>query len=119
MDNHRAVLLVYTDVEPERDDEFNRWYDDVHLADVLAVPGMVAARRYRLSGPAPSDQPIAARYLVIYELDTDDVEGVRARIAANRDRITAAGRMWPDLRVMASAIYAALGPSSRPSAAAG
>ena len=38
---------------------FERWYVDRHMPDVLAVPGMVRARRYRLAG-----EPV--RWMTIY-----------------------------------------------------
>jgi hypothetical protein len=35
-------MLVLVNAKDDRDDEFNRWYEDVHLNDILAVPGFVA-----------------------------------------------------------------------------
>lgn len=39
--------IVETDVLPEHEAEFNRWYDREHLPGLAAVPGTVLARRYR------------------------------------------------------------------------
>jgi antibiotic biosynthesis monooxygenase (ABM) superfamily enzyme len=36
-----------TTVVPERDAEFNRWYNEVHCPDLLSFKGAVSARRYR------------------------------------------------------------------------
>ena len=30
-------------------DEFNTWYDDVHMREVLALPGVKSARRFKLA----------------------------------------------------------------------
>lgn len=80
----RAVLMVMTNpVEASRDAEFNEWYDTVHLRDVLAVPGFVAASRYRISEaqvtPAGAD---AHRYLAIYEVESEDLGGATAALMA-------------------------------------
>jgi hypothetical protein len=61
------------------DDTFNKWYDEVHVPEVLAIPGVVAAQRYGLSElKIPDDEDLPAqlppathRYLVIYELDEE------------------------------------------------
>ncbi|MCV7280204.1 hypothetical protein H7J88_11150 [Mycolicibacterium flavescens] len=61
------------------DDTFNTWYDEVHVPDVLDVPGVVAAQRYDLAElPIPDDEDLPAqlpppthRYMVIYELDRE------------------------------------------------
>ena len=44
----RALLVVLSGpVAPEREDTYNDWYTNVHLPDVLAVPGYVRAARYK------------------------------------------------------------------------
>jgi hypothetical protein len=73
----KAILVVHTrPVSADREDEYNAWYNDQHLDDVVAVPGYGTARRYVLSDARPVDgvEPSEFRYLAIYELDTDDVE---------------------------------------------
>ena len=74
----RGVMVVQSGPAEGREDEYNDWYENVHLPEVLAVPGFVGARRFRaLDGD---------HYLTIYELDADDitvaVDGFRARSAA-------------------------------------
>ena len=41
-----AVLHVMMDIEPAWELEFNRWYDEEHLARLLAVPGFLSVRRF-------------------------------------------------------------------------
>ena len=38
--------MVYADVPDEHDDEFNRWYDEEHIPERLAIPGVLNAARY-------------------------------------------------------------------------
>jgi hypothetical protein len=74
-------LLVMTSPHEGKDDEFNDWYDEVHLREVLAVPGFVGARRFRavpsVRGALP-DQP----YLAIYEIEADDLDAVQQALTA-------------------------------------
>ncbi|MDY6945508.1 MAG: DUF4286 family protein [Pseudomonadota bacterium] len=71
----RYKLLVLSDAVAGRDDEFNQWYDDVHLPDVFKVPGVVGASRFRLRSGGKW------RYLAIYELDCDDPASVEQELA--------------------------------------
>jgi hypothetical protein len=67
----KYTLVVETSARPGRDDEFNDWYDNTHIADVLEVPGIVAAERFVLHGSFIGDEPVN-RYLALYEMETDD-----------------------------------------------
>src|SRR5882672_4538298 len=64
-----CLLIVTAEVDASVEADWNRWYDDVHLPDALACPGVRAGRRYVSSGeisesdrglesaPAPSSTP--------------------------------------------------------------
>jgi hypothetical protein len=64
--NGHALLIVRSNVVPAREDEYNRWYNEVHLRDMLAVPGVLTARRY----VSLLDEP---KYAAVYELESEDV----------------------------------------------
>jgi hypothetical protein len=71
-----CVFLVLSNPTEGREDEYNEWYEQVHLPDVLAVPGVAAAQRYRLA-TMPEDSPIpkpAHQYLAVYQLDGDPAD---------------------------------------------
>jgi hypothetical protein len=68
-----VVLVVFSNPHPGQDDEYNRWYTDEHLADVLAVPGFVAAQRYSFASPAGAPAP-EWNYLALYEIAADQVD---------------------------------------------
>lgn len=67
----RTILLVESNSVPGRDDEYNDWYSNQHLADLLAIPGFEAAQRFELSPdkrfPDSPDHPY--RYVALYEFD--------------------------------------------------
>jgi hypothetical protein len=75
------TLLVLTNPVSGREDEYNNWYDNQHLSDLLAVDGFVAAQRFRLAETDPPQQ-FAHRYLAIYEIETDDLAKTQAALAA-------------------------------------
>lgn len=74
------VLMVMSNPVEGREDEYNEWYDNVHLGEVLQVPGFVAARRYAAAGSVRGESPY--RYLSIYEIEADDLEAATAALQA-------------------------------------
>lgn len=68
------ILLVLTNPLPGRADEFNRWYSEVHLPEVLQRPGFVSARRFRLGNGQLNLDGFAQSqhsYLALYEIEGD------------------------------------------------
>jgi hypothetical protein len=63
-------FVVMTDPVEGREDEYNRWYNEVHLQDVVSVPGFVSAQRFKMIIPVQGS--FANRYLSIYELECAD-----------------------------------------------
>lgn len=81
----RGIWLVYTTPVAGREDEFNDWYDRVHLPDLLATPGVVGARRVVLSevqARTAVSPPRGDQYLALYELDADDLGAVLNTISS-------------------------------------
>jgi len=68
----RAILLVQTNpVSPERELEFNEWYDRVHVPQVLSnVDGITGATRFVVAASSPTAP--AHRYLAVYEIEADE-----------------------------------------------
>jgi hypothetical protein len=63
-------LVVLTRPVEGREDEFNDWYTNQHLDDVLAIPGFTAAQRFRIVGE-PVNTPKAWKYYAVYEVEHD------------------------------------------------
>jgi hypothetical protein len=85
MDRNRTgvpgILLVLNDITESAEEEFNRWYQEQHVPERLAVPGFSSARRYR----AVDGQPA---YMAVYECDSIDVfasAAYQARLANPTD----------------------------------
>ena len=42
-------FLVFTNAADGRDDEYNKWYDEVHAVEMCALPEYTGVTRYRLT----------------------------------------------------------------------
>jgi len=84
------IQTVVTAPFAGREDEFNRWYDEIHLPEVLAVPGFVAGQRFALTGLRAVDRP---RYLSVYEIETDDLTATLNALGAAAQTMTRSDAM--------------------------
>jgi hypothetical protein len=83
MPDAKHVLVVFTESRPGQEDEFNRWYNEVHVKDLLAIDGIEAVQRFQLSDVNPA-QPAPHRWLGVYEISADP-QDVMAALVAGRD----------------------------------
>src|SRR6476469_9500649 len=60
--SHEYTLIVYTSPADGREDDYNAWYDDIHLPEFSALPGVIAGRRFKVAGDGKP------QYAAIYEL---------------------------------------------------
>lgn len=61
-----GLLMVWTDVPADKEDEFNRWYNEEHLPERLAIPGFLSGARYEAVKSGP-------KHLAYYELENVEV----------------------------------------------
>jgi hypothetical protein len=67
----KGIMVVQSSPSgPDREDEYNDWYDNTHIPQIRAIPGFTAARRYKLTGLGTQDAPA---YLAIYHIEADDL----------------------------------------------
>jgi predicted Fe-Mo cluster-binding NifX family protein len=66
----RWINMVESYCDPSREDEFNDWYNNMHLPDCLETPGFLAVRRYVNKELRDG----RGKYLAIYEIETDDID---------------------------------------------
>ena len=62
-----------------REEEYNRWYTEQHLHDVIAVPGFVSAQRFKIIDSASDGGP-TQRYMAIYNMRTDAPDALLAKL---------------------------------------
>ena len=68
MANRRGtgLLMVWADVPADKETEFNRWYNEEHLAERMAIPGFLSGARYEAFKGGP-------KHLAVYELESPAV----------------------------------------------
>ena len=78
-----ALLMVWADVPADKEKEFNRWYNEEHLAERLAIPGFLSGARYEAVKGSP-------KHLAYYELESPAVLESEAykRVQANPTDMT-------------------------------
>ena len=96
MEKH--LFVGFTNPVEGQEDAFNAWYSDVHLKDVLKVPGIVGAQRFSLSDVQRDQPPFPWRYLALYEIETDDLNHTLAslRERAGTSAMVLSGAVAPD-----------------------
>jgi hypothetical protein len=62
----KGLLLMMTDIDPADEADFNRWYEEEHLAERMAIPGFINARRFTALEGGP-------KYLALYDLESPEV----------------------------------------------
>jgi hypothetical protein len=70
----RYLFVVNSNPAEGREQEYNEWYSNRHLADLLTLPGVVSARRFVLNDAQLADVPQLFKYLALYEIETDDLQ---------------------------------------------
>jgi hypothetical protein len=81
-----------------KEKDFNEWYNEIHLPDVIDTPGYVAATRYKIN----EFKKGRGSYLAVYEIETDNIdETIKGRFEKLKKEVTA-GRgsdlpinVWP------------------------
>ena len=98
--------VVFTNAKPGQEAEYNRWYDETHLGDVVDIPGFVSAQRFAIDDAADFS---GYRYLSIYDIESDDPKATFAALMARAG--TDAMGISPALDPKAStSLWRAIGP---------
>ncbi|WP_281690048.1 DUF4286 family protein [Pseudonocardia thermophila] len=92
----KSILLVRTNPAPGREGEFNQWYDNEHVPDILKLPGFTRASRYVVHSTSDG-QPPEFKYLTIYEIDGPVDEALKAIAQAG---LTPSDSMDPKVSVL-------------------
>ena len=89
-----AKGIIYVETRPsspDREQEYNTWYDEVHLPELVALDGIVSARRLR---PVNGDGP----YIALYEIEGDNLQAVLDNMVANGGRLQMSDALQLDPR---------------------
>ena len=83
-----GLFMVWADIPEDKEEDFNRWYNEEHLAELVSVPGILNAARYEavMSGP---------KHLACYELESPAV--VETAAFTSRPRTEWGQRVSPSI----------------------
>ena len=102
---------VLTNPVPGKEAEFTKWYDEVHVPEIIATEGFVTGQRFEIkshNGAAP-----AHRFLAIYDVTPghDPAVALADIVARTQDgRFTATDAMGPNAAIQ---IVEVLGPQQK------
>jgi hypothetical protein len=83
-----GLMMVWADIPADKEDDFNHWYQEEHLQELLSVPGVLSAARYEAVSSGP-------KHLACYELESADV--VNSEAFKNRPRTEWGSRVAPSI----------------------
>jgi len=106
-----ALLMVWADIPADKEADFNQWYNEEHLAELLSVPGVLNAARYEAVKSGP-------KHLACYELENAGV--VETPAFKDRPRTEWGQRVSPSLigNPVISNVYEMIRPAALSSEAA-
>lgn len=111
---NRYVYLVMSDPLPGKEFEFNDFYQNTHMGDLVQLPGWIGAQRFRLVPVMPrTTQPLYRRgNLILWDQEGDDLGKIqsesRAAIAGGKSRLIPGFDYSPEGPV--STTYQVIGP---------
>jgi hypothetical protein len=94
----KAIVLVFTECsDATREQEFNDWYNNTHIPDMLQAAGFVGATRYQVLGnPGPGQ----GKFMAVYEVEADDLPGAFAGVQKRLAEVTAQGRVIDTIKLV-------------------
>lgn len=93
MKEARHQLVVLTRAKPGREADLHRWYDDHHLTEICAIPGVLSATRGEVEIVKGAAEGAEWHSLAIYELEAEDPVTILTEISRRRQ----AGELtWTD-----------------------
>ena len=83
----KYAFIVMSDPVPGSEEEYNDWYSNTHLREMLKTPGFVAAQRFQTISDIADGPPHS--YLAFFEIDGDLEEAKAALAAGAENRVPA------------------------------
>lgn len=97
-----VLVVLVNNLDRAREADFNRWYDEVHVPDILSAGSFHRATRYYKSDATDPTAPTClAAYLAVYETDWKDPLAAQRALAA---RPNPAG-LWDSIAPVHLAVY--------------
>ena len=82
----RYLLIALNGPTSGKGDEaaYNRWYDEVHAADLMSISGAKSVRRFRVEAQNRIDKP----YVNVTEFEAESAAALMKELAAKASKFT-------------------------------
>ncbi len=80
----KHMVVVLTEPTEGKEDEFNEYYEGLHIDEVLQSTGWKSAQRFKLTEQA--GLPAPHRYLALYEVEAEPGESVLQKLNETRSQ---------------------------------
>ncbi len=100
-----VLVVMVNNGDPSRDAEFNKWYNEVHIPDVVGTGCYYHATRFENINPKPGE----AKYLAVYETDFEDPIAAFAELGKHTGKMV----IWPKLEAVHVGAYRYTGKEKR------
>ena len=105
----KGLLIVLSEVaEGADEEEFNRWYTEVHAPEIVERGAAVSFRRLRSSGiPLAPPIPQLPTYAAVYEIEAEtvaDVEAIQKQLSETK-HLSRGGSPTLDFSSLRAAFY--------------
>lgn len=78
----KTYILIRSNPLPGKEAEYNAWYDNVHLPEMLQIEGVKAYQRFALAKDQMNDKAQSHKYLIRLEIDSENIPATIARMYA-------------------------------------
>ena len=82
-------MIVFTSAVDGKDQDFNDWYQNTHLKQIVGIKSIVSAQRFRFAANIVPGSENPLPYLAIYDIESDDI----AAVLRDMNELAASGRM--------------------------
>jgi len=109
--NTEFLLAVGHDVPPNREEEFNAWYDTEHPPAMNRVPGFITARRFMAVETQWASRTgrtaMSPKYVALYDLESEKILQSEAFLKEVNSPWSSSVRSWYNrcFRIVARRIY--------------
>lgn len=95
-DGHWLMMVKTNSTDPQRETQFNDWYDRIDIPDVLEVPGYMRARR---GVAAQEHQGEDGKYVALYDIDSAAIDKTLIEMLMATRKMEQRGRSTDLLKV--------------------
>ena len=98
----RSITIVMASIPPEKEEEFNRWYNEDHFQKAVKAPGKTGGRRFKIletraiNSRSNMEGMAPFRFMAIYEFETDAAAEAHLNSAQFKKNVAEFTAAWPE-----------------------